>query len=258
MFKPLIETPDTVDLDQFLSFCLGSMSKTFVYRGQASHAWSLTPSGFRDATGALCSDVERQRRIVQFQSPQFQEGCEELIELVENGEQAKSGLKKSDYSRLQLFVVAQHFGAPTPLLDWTQSPLIAAFMATFGSQNDQTIGVFRLDRSAEPAELIYSDYSEVSFRRIRAQRGGVSTFGVLDKGNLNILPMTIEDYVSAHSATYASGAVRCFVDKVCVSIRKKDRERLEDILTGNGVEIETMFPGSGYWKAQSIRQRLGI
>jgi hypothetical protein len=45
----------------------------------------------------------------------------------------------------EMLITAQHHGVPTRLLDWSYSPLVAAFFATRPSDNDDDRAVWRLD-----------------------------------------------------------------------------------------------------------------
>jgi hypothetical protein len=258
MFTPITNDSQSLTLGEFLSQCLSACSQQSVFRGQADSAWGLTPSGFRASNGASFDNAERSARLNQYQGAKFIENAKALRQLLKSREAIDHRLKKSEYKRLQLFVISQHFGVPTPLLDWTQSPLIALFMASFNSHSAQEIAIFRLDRNLLSPDVIYEDYKDVSFNRISAQRGGVSVVGTLQGGNLQFSSLCLDEYIFSKREQIESGEMACFVSKVCVRLSEGDSDRIEEILKSTGVDIETMFPNSGYWKAQEVKRKMGF
>lgn len=106
-----------------------------LYRGQANAAWSLSPGLFRivSAPGRVWVNVERDA-VTQFYRDarihQPPDGGGPIAELA----------------------LAQHFGVPTRLLDWTYSPVVALWFALnltdrFGSEGEPA-AVWMMDRLA--------------------------------------------------------------------------------------------------------------
>jgi hypothetical protein len=97
---------------------------TYVFRGQASVAWSLEPSLLRQIRGVL--DRTSARKIEQ---------------LLENEFVAQAGLFPEtqsvlpvllDAGNLQWWAYMQHHSCPTRLLDWTASAFVGAYFAVNG------------------------------------------------------------------------------------------------------------------------------
>jgi hypothetical protein len=57
-------------------------------------------------------------------------------------------------SEWELIALAQHHGAPTRLLDWSTSPLVAAFFAVSSYPSDSDAKVYALPRNGGPVERL--------------------------------------------------------------------------------------------------------
>lgn len=97
-----------------------------VYRGHSDATWAIQPSGFRDkARGiATAKQLARWRDLAgRFANP----------------------IPRSD---MEWLVLAQHYGIPTPLLDWTTNPLTALFFACLDYRNETDGCVIKVNRTA--------------------------------------------------------------------------------------------------------------
>lgn len=106
MAKKVIKHAD--DWDEFLSFCGRQASSQQVYRGLRSADYKLIPKVGR--TDDYSEDHEQN-----------------VFRLFKK--RARLYHPVNFLNDLDLLVLAQHHGLPTRLLDWTTSPLVAAFFA---------------------------------------------------------------------------------------------------------------------------------
>lgn len=100
------------------------------YRGQSNEEWDLTPRLARDK-GHLADEVPMLHRFQQRAA-------------------ARSHFRPS--STWEWLCLAQHYGLPTRLMDWTESPLVALFFAVErrGTELDQRDAAFF---EIDPAQL---------------------------------------------------------------------------------------------------------
>ncbi len=120
------------DWKAFQEHVTENMSDGFIYRGQAQ-PWPLQTAFHRtkrkDLRRYIDEDLPRLRRAL----------AGRLKHVFDPNKPEENGA---------FFNLAQHHGFPTPLLDWTYSPFIAAYFAFSGaleSNPDKTIRIFAFD-----------------------------------------------------------------------------------------------------------------
>jgi hypothetical protein len=91
----------------------------YAYRGHADASWDLTPSLLRLAPGASAEHLLRLER----------EATEEFAAQAHLYLGAEHLPQRDELPMVSWWPLMQHFGAPTRLLDWTESPFVGAYFA---------------------------------------------------------------------------------------------------------------------------------
>jgi hypothetical protein len=91
------------------------------FRGHASATWRLEPSFSRFYGSTFGPDVKDQAR--------FRSTLTKLKKVFEEGIVLNGDVTGDQVQATDIWEYGQHFGLPTPLLDWTYSPYVAAFFA---------------------------------------------------------------------------------------------------------------------------------
>ncbi len=113
---------------------MNDLPNNFIYRGHANADWDLK-SSLERVIGSNWS-VEKAKKFEEFSLLQFQP----KFHLYDNENVIPS-------SKLAWLAIMQHYGVPTRLLDFTESPYVALYFAleAYDPQSDKDFAIFALD-----------------------------------------------------------------------------------------------------------------
>lgn len=200
-----------------------------VFRGHADAAWGLTPSLYR-----------YDRKEDPFPQSHFMVGERQLIEaFFARSELWLKGFKRNSLNDL---VIAQHYGVPTRLLDWTTDPMIALFFAVEDrSEADAAIFVLDTDRFETSSIAVGDIYDGPVLRinpplideRVMSQK---SVFTIQSYGpNRSFLPLDQRDLAAE------PGGHGTRLAKIVIPAEQKAQVMLD--LLFFGVDASIVYPG---------------
>jgi len=159
---------EMVSWDEFVKWILTGMEgkggildhKGYIWRGQRCDDWPLEPTLNR----AL-----NQYAITEHDRPSFRKSHLKRFKYSIRGRRGPN--PPQNLSENEWWALGQHYGLSTPLLDWTESPLVAAYFAFMHINSEQTPNraVFALHRK------VVEDRAKEIYDKERIQPGEITS-----------------------------------------------------------------------------------
>ncbi len=217
----------------------------WIFRGQSEATWRLQPSAFRENAFVPFIAGQLELKLSPLQSVVFEElvakqfasgAMRRGFDVPDEATLRRRAQTGGDYRRKAcafppddqrgIYAIAQHYGIPTRLLDWTTNPMVAAYFAGIDvakrtirnertrDDSDERMAVWALNRLvvshycgdwSPGAELVIAPASNIP--NLRAQ-GGLFTlvrlFATDDANSENPLP-SLEDLIQLHETEIRDG-----------------------------------------------------
>ena len=242
----------------------------YYWRGQRNVDWELKSSYDRTPFFLDESGKNREKTLEIL----FEKFKEKLIEL-QNSEKSKNSntkFAKFDFSdpnkKDEIWAVGQHYDLPTPLLDWTKNPYIAAYFAFYKNNENKNYKRVVYAFSRKLSQLI-NKWKNKDEDLIKIDRPvGIPNSGTFDK-ELNIRLAAQEGvFTKTENGRDIESNVKIFYDKkienkqdelvVLLKINLTDNFQQEclDFLKEKQIKHPTLFPD--YNDIESCKIKLAV
>lgn len=195
----------------------------FIYRGQRDASWGLVSTVHRTP---LVRSIPDLKGYADFMLPQVHDALEAWV--------GRSWDLKSAFGFAEFLAFIQHNGFPTPLLDWTASPYVAAYFAFEGvnhfSPQTESVAIFSLNQQlwSTTFKQIYdfADFTphvsilrprQVGNHKLAVQQGCFTVTNVVD----------IEEHIRLNESDE-----RLFLTKYEIDVRERPKVMRELSLMG--------------------------
>jgi len=226
-----------------------------LYRGHGNATWKLIPGLYRR------EDVPVKAESLETSYDQYEQMC--IGRFFNEGFPYLPTLPRT-FSNDR--ILAQHFGVPTRLLDWTTDPLVATYFAVerWNEESDAAIFMLLPDARHRPEDArSLSSHQAIELtppaidRRIPAQKSAF-TFHPYGPADAPFVPLDDRDEIGKQFTTKTTAGFQQTRGFTKITIPNRYKLSLLRSLLRSGVDRRNLFPGlDGVGADISMRAQIG-